>query len=95
TFTPLPEPTPSPVIAAPATEAPLSATAVEPPTAIPTPTFAAFGITQTIGLSAEGRAITAYRFGFGTRKLVLVGGIHGGYEWNSILLSYQAIDHFL
>ena len=58
-----------------------------------TPTFAAFGITQTIGTSASGLPITAYRFGFGADTLILVGGMHGGYEWNTIVLAYQAIDH--
>jgi hypothetical protein len=28
-------------------------------------------------------------------RLAFVGGIHGGYEWNTILLAYQAIDHFI
>jgi hypothetical protein len=36
----------------------------------------------------------AYRFGNGPRPLIFVGGIHGGYEWNTITLAYQAIDHF-
>jgi len=26
--------------------------------------------------------------------MVLVGAIHGGYEWNTALLSYELIDHF-
>ena len=25
---------------------------------------------------------------------MIVGGIHGGYEWNTIILSYQLIDYF-
>jgi len=49
---------------------------------------------QIIGASAEGRPITVYRFGSGARPVVLVGGIHGGYEWNTILLAYEAIDYF-
>jgi predicted deacylase len=47
-----------------------------------------------IGVSAEGRAITLYRFGTGEQKLLFVGGIHGGYEWNSVALAYEAIDYF-
>lgn len=27
-------------------------------------------------------------------NLVLIGGIHGGYEWNTILLAYKMIDYF-
>lgn len=38
--------------------------------------------------------MTSYQFGDGPDQLVFVGGIHGGYEWNTILLAYEAIDHF-
>ncbi|MCP4418788.1 MAG: hypothetical protein GY805_19400 [Chloroflexi bacterium] len=70
-------------------------TATPLPEPSPTPTFAAFGITQTIGTSAGQRPIVSYRFGFGSRTIILVGGIHGGYEWNSIALAYEMIDYFL
>lgn len=60
----------------------------------PTATWAAYGVVQIIGSSSEGRPIEAYRFGFGTDVLVFVGGMHGGYEWNTILLAYEAIDYF-
>lgn len=49
---------------------------------------------STIGYSAEGRPINLYSFGTGQTEIVFVGGIHGGYEWNSILLAYQALDYF-
>ncbi len=45
-----------------------------------------------IGTSVEGRVIESYTFGTGTDNLLFVGGIHGGYEWNSVLLAYQFID---
>lgn len=48
---------------------------------------------KTIGYSVEGRAIEAYTFGMGGQHLLFVGGMHGGYEWNSVLLAYQAIDY--
>ncbi len=53
---------------------------------------------ETIGSSVQGRKIEAYTFrpvqgGTSTRNLLFVGGIHGGYEWNSVLLAYQAIDY--
>jgi predicted deacylase len=48
---------------------------------------------EVIGKSVEGRDIEAYTFGTGERKLLFVGGIHGGYEWNSVILAYQFIDH--
>ena len=47
-----------------------------------------------VGRSVEGRAIESYRFSHGPQTVILVGGIHGGYEWNTILLAYQTIDYF-
>jgi len=49
---------------------------------------------EKIGSSVEGRDITSYTYGSGDTHLVFVGGIHGGYEWNSVLLAYEMIDHF-
>ena len=49
---------------------------------------------QIIGYSYEKRPITGYHFGHGTNTIIFVGGLHGGYEWNTILLAYQAIDYF-
>lgn len=48
---------------------------------------------EIIGTSVEGRAIEAFTYGDGPIHLLFVGGIHGGYEWNSVLLSYQFMDH--
>ena len=48
---------------------------------------------RVLGQSVEGRDIEHYRFGNGTTHVLLVGGVHGGYEWNSILLAYEMIDH--
>ncbi len=49
---------------------------------------------KVIGSSVEGRKIEARTYGNGTTHLVFVGGIHGGYEWNSVLLAYKFIDYF-
>jgi len=49
---------------------------------------------EVIGSSVEGRDIEAYTFGNGEKHLAIVGGIHGGYEWNSVLLAYKFIDYF-
>ena len=46
-----------------------------------------------IGTSVEGRTIDAYTYGDGDTNLLFVGGIHGGYEWNSVLLAYEMMDH--
>jgi predicted deacylase len=48
---------------------------------------------KTIGLSVEGRKIESYAYGHGKILLVFIGGIHGGYEWNSVLLAYRFIDY--
>ena len=48
---------------------------------------------QVIGQSVQGRDIEAYTYGTSTRQIVFVGGIHGGYEWNSVLLAYQFMDY--
>lgn len=46
-----------------------------------------------IGTSVEGRNIEAYSYGNGKTHLLFVGGIHGGYEWNSVVLAYQFIEY--
>lgn len=71
------------------------------PTPSPTPTEANKPVEQkpvdksmsVLGTSVEGRNITAYHFGEGTTELLFVGGIQAGYEWNTVLLAYQAIDY--
>ncbi|OHA25950.1 MAG: hypothetical protein A3C06_01865 [Candidatus Taylorbacteria bacterium RIFCSPHIGHO2_02_FULL_46_13] len=46
-----------------------------------------------IGQSVLGRDIGAYTYGNGATHLVFVGGMHGGYEWNSVLLAYTFMDY--
>ncbi len=50
---------------------------------------------QLIGTSVSGRPIEVYTFGQGGRQLMIVAGIHGGYEWNTIALADQMILHLL
>ena len=45
-----------------------------------------------IGTSVDGNPIIAYHFGNGGTEILFVGGIHGGYEWNTTLLAYQLIN---
>lgn len=47
-----------------------------------------------IGKSVKGNDIVAYHFGEGSREVVFVGGMHGGYSWNTSLLAYEAMDYF-
>lgn len=46
-----------------------------------------------IGSSVNNKPITAYHFGTGEKELLFVGGIHGGYEWNTVLLAYELMDY--
>ena len=46
-----------------------------------------------IGSSVEGRDIEEFTFGTGTTTILFVGGIDGGYEWNSAALAYQMTDY--
>lgn len=67
----------------------------EQPSAPPPATIAArHGISTVIGLSTGALPIVAYHFGNGPQRVAFVGGIHGGSEWNSVLLAYQAVDYF-
>ena len=47
-----------------------------------------------IGKSVEGRSIEVYSFGNGEKEIVLYGGIHGGYEWNTVALTERLIEFF-
>lgn len=46
-----------------------------------------------IGKSVQGRDIVAYHFGTGNTEIIFVGGIHGGYSWNTALVAYQTMDY--
>ncbi len=78
TFTSTPPPPPSP-------------TPTPPP---PTATIMSQGRVEEIGRSFENRPILTHQFKDGPIRIILVGGIHGGYEWNTILLAYKFIDYF-
>lgn len=45
-----------------------------------------------IGHSVEGRPLEVYQYGSGPIKRMVVAGIHGGYEWNTIALADQLIS---
>lgn len=93
TATAPPSPTSRATIAASPTAAPTETIAlplaaevtIEPP---PLPS-----VTQ-IGNSVEGRPINSYRLGSGVVNIVLVGGIHGGSEWNSIMLVQEFLRYY-
>jgi predicted deacylase len=72
---PAPEPAPAPELVP------------EPPAPLPEvePTV------KIIGTSVAGRAIESYTYGTGEKTVLFVGGVHGGYEWNSSLVAYEFI----
>lgn len=47
---------------------------------------------RIIGTSVNNRPIELHTFGNGPTHLLFVGGVHGGYEWNSTELAYKLID---
>jgi predicted deacylase len=59
-----------------------------------TPFFLANGQkSNVIGFSTGGRPIEVYTFGQGEKQMMIVAGIHGGYEWNTIALADQLITY--
>jgi len=48
---------------------------------------------RVIGQSAGGNNIEAFVYGTGDSHLLFVGGIHGGYSWNTALVAYNLIDY--
>jgi predicted deacylase len=81
--------------AAPVAPLPPSTLAVTATVAAPasTPVAATTLAPQIIGGSALGHPLEVYRFGAGPDRIVFVSGIHGGYEWNTVLLAYAVIDY--
>jgi predicted deacylase len=69
------------------------------PVLVPVETATTTPVRTIIGTSVQGRAIESFTYGssHGTsttaKKIVFVGGIHGGYEWNSVLLAYQFMSY--
>ncbi len=64
------------------------------PTGTPVLTRQPAANTFIIGRSSEGRDILGWRFGSGNKVLMLVGGIHTGFESNTVLLINALIAHF-
>ncbi|HEX5840272.1 MAG TPA: M14 family metallopeptidase [Anaerolineales bacterium] len=61
-----------------------------------TPFVLAYGPRPSvIGFSVAGRPIEAYTFGTGERQYLIVAGIHGGYEWNTIALANELIEYII
>jgi hypothetical protein len=48
---------------------------------------------EIIGYSVEGRPLIVYKFGDGEQERMIVAGIHGGDEWNTVTLANQLISY--
>jgi predicted deacylase len=48
---------------------------------------------QIVGHSVEGRPLRVYTFGDGEQERMIVAGIHGGDEWNTVTLANQLIGY--
>jgi predicted deacylase len=57
-------------------------------------TLPPLGNTFVVGQSALGRDIIGWSFGEGPRVLLIVGGIHTGFESNTVLLVNELVAHF-
>jgi hypothetical protein len=53
----------------------------------------ASGSASIIGRSVEENEIMAYHFGTGTTEILFVGGIHGGYEWNTAAVAEELVNY--
>jgi len=80
----------APIVESPVTTATTTETKKTPETQVKKPV----DTTKTVlGTSVEKRDITAYHYGTGDKELLFVGGIHGGYEWNTVLVAYELMDY--
>ena len=83
TATPSPTFTPTPTI-----------TQTPAPTISPAPTLPpSFSEASIIGYTILGNVLEVYRFGNGPSHRMIVAGIHGGYEWNTVDLAYELIRY--
>jgi len=46
-------------------------------------------ISTTVG----GNEVVAHHFGNGETEILFIGGIHGGYSWNTTLVAYELMDY--
>ncbi len=71
---------------------PATPTTEPSPTPSPTPR-SRFEGPFAIGTSVAGRPLEVYRFGNGPSQRLILAGIHGGYEWNTIALADELISY--
>jgi hypothetical protein len=86
------EPTRPPQELKPTSAATLEPTFTPEPTPTPLPPF--FTGPITYGFSYNNRPLKAYRLGYGESSRAIIGGIHGGYEWNTVELVSDTLSYF-
>ena len=86
--TAMPSPTSTPLPPTPTATTPPPMPSPIPPT--PTPSIPQ---PQIIGYSVAGKPLEVYQFGNGPIEKMIVAGIHGGYEWNTIVLADELIQY--
>lgn len=89
-LTPSPSPQNTPVSSPTATQ---TQTPIPSSTPLPPSATAPFNDHLKIGTSAAGRPLEVYTFGTGGSERLIIAGIHGGYEWNTIQLAEELISH--
>ncbi|MBN2471355.1 MAG: hypothetical protein JXN59_11565 [Anaerolineae bacterium] len=105
-LSPTPRPTATPTLTPSPTLDPLFITptpAVPPEETLDPVVLTQIAVNQTatlapdqtlIGRTVEERRLVAYRLGDGPQRVLLVGGIHGGWEKNTVDLMQALIEHF-
>jgi len=77
-----------------ATSIPLTITPLpSTPTTIPASPTPEIPQPEVIGISVAGRPLQVYKFGNGPIEKMIIAGIHGGYEWNTIVLADELIEY--
>jgi hypothetical protein len=80
-----PHPSPTNTSSPPALTSTASPIPPSPTASLPQP--------QIIGYSVAERPLEVYQFGNGPIEKMIVAGIHGGYEWNTIVLADELIEY--
>jgi len=70
-----------------------SADVTRTPTLVPTITPTPHQTPKIIGYTVQGRPLEVFTFGNGRVHRMIVAGIHGGYEGNTVELAYQLMDY--
>ena len=93
TDTPVPSATKTATAPPSATVTPPPPTKTPRPTTTAEPTLTPLPQPLIIGYSVAGRPLEIYHFGDGPSQRLIIAGIHGGYEWNTIALADQLIAY--